>query len=208
MPSIPWAFIASACSFLARSASSPPCTLGCSVLTRPSIISGKPVSSEMSETARPASRNALAVPPVEISATPWRARPLAKSTSPVLSETDSNARRMGRSVMQRLWLKELRPVLSPPPPKEKCHADAGPQRIEQRDVDMQVLAVNRDVERHGIGVHHVDDLAQHQGTEEDHDRIDEPGADGHRYSFRPTTRRMAPVSVFRSVASMLSAGAR
>src|SRR6185312_1258630 len=179
MPSIPWAFIASACSFLARSASSPPCTLGCSVLTRPSIISGKPVSSEMSETARPASRNALAVPPVEISATSWRARPLAKSTSPVLSETESNARRMGRSVMRRLSVKELRPVLSPPPPKEKDKGDAGPQRIEQGDVDMEVLAVNREIERHGIGVHQIDDLAEHQSTQDNHDPIDQPGTDGH-----------------------------
>jgi len=46
-------------------ASSPPCTLGCSVLTLPSIISGKPVSSETSVTFNPAAAIALAVPPVE-----------------------------------------------------------------------------------------------------------------------------------------------
>ena len=39
--------------------------MGCSVFTRPSSISGKPVSSEMSLTAMPESRSSLAVPPVE-----------------------------------------------------------------------------------------------------------------------------------------------
>ena len=51
----------------------PAMDLGWSVLTRPSIISGKPVKSEMSRTSRPASRKARAVPPVETSSTPCRA---------------------------------------------------------------------------------------------------------------------------------------
>src|ERR1700756_4822114 len=55
---MPWLFIACACSALPRIASRPPCTLGCSVLTRPSIISGKPVRSETSRTARPAAVSA------------------------------------------------------------------------------------------------------------------------------------------------------
>ena len=41
-------------------ARSPPCTAGCRVLTRPSIISGKPVSSDTSRTASPASLKRLA----------------------------------------------------------------------------------------------------------------------------------------------------
>ena len=53
------------CSALPRIASNPPCTRGCSVFTRPSIISGKPVNSETSATARPAAFSAAAVPPVE-----------------------------------------------------------------------------------------------------------------------------------------------
>ena len=40
-------------------------TLGWSVLTRPSIISGKPVKSETSMTGRPASLRVFAVPPVD-----------------------------------------------------------------------------------------------------------------------------------------------
>ena len=49
---------------------SPPWTAGCSVFTRPSIISGKPVRSVTSRTGRPASASALRVPPVETSSTP------------------------------------------------------------------------------------------------------------------------------------------
>src|SRR5439155_23813125 len=70
----------------------PPCTLGCRVLTRPSSISGKPVSSEMSFTRMPESRSSFAVPPVEISSTPKPARLRAKSTNPVLSVTLRMAR--------------------------------------------------------------------------------------------------------------------
>ena len=40
----------------------------------------------------PASRNALAVPPVEINSTPAAASVWAKGAKPVLSETDSRAR--------------------------------------------------------------------------------------------------------------------
>src|SRR3546814_11113054 len=84
--------IAAACSALSRTASSPPCTLGCSVLTRPSIISGKPVWSDTSFTASPASRSALAVPPVDSSSTPCRASACPSATSPALSDTESSAR--------------------------------------------------------------------------------------------------------------------
>src|SRR4051794_455334 len=41
----------------------------------------------------PASASAPAVPPVDTSSTPSSASPLAKSTMPVLSETDNSARR-------------------------------------------------------------------------------------------------------------------
>ena len=66
---------AAMCSGRSRRASSPPCTAGCSVFTRPSSISGKPVTSATSRTARPASRSARAVPPVESSSQPRVARP-------------------------------------------------------------------------------------------------------------------------------------
>src|SRR5690606_10773745 len=69
---------------------------GCSVLTRPSMISGNPVTSDTSVTAMPAARSASAVPPVDTITTPWRTRPAAKSTIPVLSETESRARLIGR----------------------------------------------------------------------------------------------------------------
>src|SRR6185437_8032164 len=75
--------------------SRPPCTFGCSVLTRPPMISGKPVSSLTSRTGTPASRNAVALPPVEINSTPSACRARPRSAKPVLSETLSSARRTG-----------------------------------------------------------------------------------------------------------------
>ena len=50
---MPCSAIACAWSASSRTASRPPWTLGCSVLTRPSIISGKPVRSETSRTVEP-----------------------------------------------------------------------------------------------------------------------------------------------------------
>src|SRR5512139_2985282 len=72
------------CSGRSRRARMPPCTLGCSVFTLPSSISGKPVYSLTSITARPASRSALAVPPVESRARwifigRWRERLVGKA---------------------------------------------------------------------------------------------------------------------------------
>src|SRR6266849_7742456 len=84
------------CSGLWRTASNPPCILGCRVLTRPSIISGKPVRSDTSRTLRPASASARAVPPVETSSTPKPASRRANSISPVLSDTEMRARKIGR----------------------------------------------------------------------------------------------------------------
>lgn len=48
---MPCSAIALACSAASRTPSRPPCTIGCRVFTRPSIISGKPVRSETSFTA-------------------------------------------------------------------------------------------------------------------------------------------------------------
>src|SRR4051812_721019 len=99
---MPCASIAAAWSGSSRTASRPPWTFGCSVFTRPSIISGNPVRSEMSSTVSPASRSALAVPPVETSSTPCLSSALPNSASPVLSETDNKARAIFTSVMSFL----------------------------------------------------------------------------------------------------------
>src|SRR5882757_11075892 len=74
----------------------PPCTFGCSVFTRPSSISGNPVRSLISRTVRPASRNAFDVPPVETNSTPSAESLCANSTRPLLSVTESKARRTAR----------------------------------------------------------------------------------------------------------------
>src|SRR5258708_7490631 len=79
-------------SSMPRRPSRPPWMRGWRVLTRPAMISGKPVYAETSRTAIPALRSAWAVPPVDSSSTPRAARPRAKSPRPCLSETDSSAR--------------------------------------------------------------------------------------------------------------------
>src|SRR5215213_10775512 len=90
--SIPSPSSTAMCSRSPRRARSAACRRGCSVLTRPPRISSWPVNSETSVTSRPASRSAVAVPPVERTSTPSAARPLAKSATPVLSETEISAR--------------------------------------------------------------------------------------------------------------------
>jgi len=91
MVSMPWACSAAMCSGKSRRASRPPWIFGCSVLTRPSSISGKPVWSATSVTGRPASASSLAVPPVESSLMPSACSAWANSRMPVLSETEIKA---------------------------------------------------------------------------------------------------------------------
>ena len=64
---------------------------GCSVFTRPSRHSGKPVMSETFVTFTPACSSERCVPPVERISKPRLSRPFANSTTPVLSNTLKNA---------------------------------------------------------------------------------------------------------------------
>ncbi len=63
----------------------PACTFGCSVLTRPSRHSGKPVSSSTLVTGTPAAAMRPAVEPVDTIATPASCSAGASSSRPVLS---------------------------------------------------------------------------------------------------------------------------
>src|SRR5947207_5985619 len=65
----------------------PPCSAGCSVLTRPSSISGNRVTADTLVTANPPAASARDVPPVATSSNPRAARPCANVSRPVLSET-------------------------------------------------------------------------------------------------------------------------
>src|SRR6185295_3052895 len=89
MPALP---MAAMCSRRSRRARMPPCIFGCSVLTRPSSISGKPVCADTSVTRTPSFSSSLAVPPVDRICTPRPASALASSTTPDLSETLISAR--------------------------------------------------------------------------------------------------------------------
>src|ERR1035441_8995531 len=92
MGEMPWAWMAAMCAGLPRMARMPPAMVGCKVLTRPSSISGNPVTSLTSATGMPASRIRRAVPPVEMSSAPMAARAEANSRMPVLSVTLSSTR--------------------------------------------------------------------------------------------------------------------
>src|SRR5258705_8679648 len=80
------------CSRRSRRARMPPWIFGCSVLARPSSISGKPVCADASVTRTPYYSSSFAVPPVERICTPSAASPRQTSTTPVLSETLTSAR--------------------------------------------------------------------------------------------------------------------
>src|SRR5262249_28160260 len=82
------------CSGSSRRPRRPPWTMGCRVLTRPPMISGKPVTLSMGVTGTPAWARDWAVPPVEMISTPRDARVLAKGMRSVLSETERRAREM------------------------------------------------------------------------------------------------------------------
>ena len=92
MVGMPAFFSAAMCAESSRRASNPPCIFGCSVLTRPSSISGKPVCAETSVTAMPSLARSWAVPPVEMIWMPSAASARAKSMTPDFSETLIRAR--------------------------------------------------------------------------------------------------------------------
>src|SRR5680860_210244 len=71
----------------------PPWMAGWSVFTRPSMISGNPVTSDTCVTGMPASAKNLNVPPVEMSWTPRSTNPRANGSRFHLLETDTSARR-------------------------------------------------------------------------------------------------------------------
>src|SRR5262245_31428647 len=73
--------------------------LGCNVFTRPSMISGKPVTVATSVTATPAARKVLAVPPVDKISKPSASRARANGASPSLFATLSKARRFARGLL-------------------------------------------------------------------------------------------------------------
>src|SRR5438309_107509 len=105
----PWVSRAAMCSGLSRRASSPAWTPGCRVLTRPSIISGNPVSSETGFASIAASESTFSVLPVAKRSKPKRWSPRAKPVSPFLSLTDSRA--LGKSCLQQPDRRGKDPVL-------------------------------------------------------------------------------------------------
>src|SRR4029453_601847 len=139
----------------------PPCTRGCSVFTRPSIISGKPVYSATSRARIPAAASAWNVLPVERISAPASASATATALRPLLSETLMSARRIGR----------LASCPSPPPPrsavkKSVLEHSVGLQLFSQRSSVQSehvrgARLVARDVRHHALE-HRTFHLAQHE----------------------------------------------
>mmetsp|Transcript_10156 Transcript_10156/g.17689 ORF Transcript_10156/g.17689 Transcript_10156/m.17689 type:complete len:214 (-) Transcript_10156:106-747(-) len=86
------AAIAVICSSLSRTARIPPCTAGCRVFTRPSNISGKPVTSSTLAQGTPICWIVVAVPPVLMISQPCDSSPFTSSSRLVLSDTEMSAR--------------------------------------------------------------------------------------------------------------------
>ena len=96
-------FSADTCSGRLRRASSAPWMAGCSVLTRPSSSSGKPVTFSTSSTGTLAARSAAAVPPVEMISQPSWTRRLGKGDHAALvADGDQGARHESRSSRSRV----------------------------------------------------------------------------------------------------------
>src|SRR6266542_1938415 len=88
---MPCCFSAARSPELSLRANSAPCTFGCNVFTRPSIISGKPVTCSTRTTGTPSRRSASAVPPVETISQRRLTSSRANSTIPRLSDTERRA---------------------------------------------------------------------------------------------------------------------
>ena len=102
MGSMPCCSMVFMCSGTSRRARMPAMSRGCMVLTRPSSISGKPVTSSTRVTGMPESLSSLAVPPVEMTVTPMSVRPLANDSTPLLLNTEISAR-LTFTVMLLRW---------------------------------------------------------------------------------------------------------
>ena len=119
-----------------RRASSAPWTAGCSVLTRPSSSSGKPVTSSTSDDghARPR-RSAAAVPPVETISQPSGHESLGEGDDPALvADRDQCARHDGRLTAGAPRLREGGPDARRPRRRARrpAAADARPRAPGRR----------------------------------------------------------------------------
>src|SRR5271166_5759094 len=106
---------------MSRRARMPPWMRGCSVLTRPSRISGKPVNSPTALTLNPSCSKDALVPPVESRSTPCRISAAARAASPSLSATPNSAREIFTSLMT----KSTSPINSWHPPAHRAEQLVG-----------------------------------------------------------------------------------
>src|ERR1043165_2716286 len=144
----------SPCAALSRSKRIAPKTRGVRVLTRPPRISGAPDHVAIGVTAMPLSARWFAVPPVERISTPRAVRARARSTMPVLSETDRIARSTFRIQDDAARLapdvrEEVRRVGDGVGVADRGDAEGGGAVVERRRIAARVLLRDKQLERRG-----------------------------------------------------------
>ena len=157
----------------------PPWTRGWSVFTRPSSISGKPVTAATSVTGRPASRSARAVPPVETSSKPRATRPAAKAARPGLVGD-----RQQRPARRRASPPRRRPasIVTRRPSTASAPASSSADGPRQEPVLDRVEALEQRLL--GVVAEDRDRLGQHDRAAVER-RVDEVDRDaGHRHAGR------------------------
>src|SRR5690349_11011515 len=153
MARMPCFSIAARCSGRSRRARMPPWTPGWSVFTRPSIISGKPVTSETSRTGTSARRRRSAVPPVDTTSTPRAASPRAKSTTPRFSYTLTSARFTFAMGPPSVFATSLRALSAQPPAQFRLEESV--DLAVQHPVGVGGLEARPLVLHQPVGVEHV-----------------------------------------------------
>src|ERR1043165_2128205 len=142
-----------------------PKTRGVSVFTRPPRISGAPDHVAIGVAATPLSARCLAVPPVERISTPRALRARARSTMPVLSETERMARSMFRIRNRAARLppdvrEEVRRVGDGVGVADGGDSERGGVIVERRRRPARVLLGNERCELRGAGEDAVDEHAE------------------------------------------------
>src|SRR2546423_15400453 len=165
MAGMPRRSTSSRCAALSRSYNTAPKTRGVSVFTRPPRISGAPDHAAIGVTAMPASARCRAVPPVERISTPRDVRARARSTMPLLSETERMARSTFRIQDDAASLppdvgEEVRRVGDGVGVADRGDAERGRKGIERRGVAAPVLLGDERRERRRARQHPIEKRAE------------------------------------------------
>src|SRR4051794_37089214 len=159
------------CDSLPRSKRIAPKTRGVSVFTRPPRISGAPDHCAIEVTSTPLSARCFAVPPVERISTSFARSARARSTMPVLSETERIARSICMQFVQRPGAAagcfpdeviEVDRVGDGVGVTDRGYAERGRAIVERGSVSAAVLLGHQRSEARGAGEHPVEVAVEHK----------------------------------------------